>query len=49
MRYELTDCEWSVIKPMLPNKPAASLEQSTGAFSTVSIGSCGLERLGRRT
>jgi transposase len=21
MRYELTDCEWTVIKPMLPNKP----------------------------
>ena len=21
MRYELTDDEWSVIKPMLPNKP----------------------------
>jgi transposase len=21
MRYELTDCEWAAIKPMLPNKP----------------------------
>ena len=21
MRYELSDCEWSVIKPKLPNKP----------------------------
>src|SRR5947208_4830577 len=21
MRYELSDCEWSVVKPMLPNKP----------------------------
>jgi transposase len=21
MRYELSECEWSVIKPMLPNKP----------------------------
>ena len=21
MRYELSDCEWSIIKPMLPNKP----------------------------
>jgi transposase len=21
MRYALSDCEWSVIKPMLPNKP----------------------------
>jgi transposase len=23
MRYELTDNEWSAIKPMLPNKPRA--------------------------
>jgi transposase len=21
MRYELSDCEWTAIKPMLPNKP----------------------------
>jgi transposase len=21
MRYELADCEWVAIKPMLPNKP----------------------------
>jgi transposase len=21
MRYELNDCEWGVIKPILPNKP----------------------------
>ena len=21
MRYELSDCEWGVIKPVLPNKP----------------------------
>jgi len=21
MRYQLSDCEWSVIRPMLPNKP----------------------------
>ena len=21
MRYELSDCEWAAIKPMLPNKP----------------------------
>jgi transposase len=21
MRYELTDCEWAAIKPLLPNKP----------------------------
>jgi transposase len=24
MRYELTDHEWAAIKPMLPNRPAAS-------------------------
>ena len=23
MRYELSDCEWTVIMPMLPNKPRA--------------------------
>jgi transposase len=22
-RYELTDYEWSIIQPLLPNKPAA--------------------------
>ena len=21
MRFELSECEWSVIKPMLPNEP----------------------------
>ncbi len=21
MRYELTDCEWFAIRPLLPNKP----------------------------
>jgi transposase len=21
MRFELSDCEWTTIKPMLPNKP----------------------------
>jgi transposase len=21
MRYELSDCEWTAIRPMLPNKP----------------------------
>jgi hypothetical protein len=27
MRYELSDYEWSVIKPMLPNKPRGVLFQ----------------------
>jgi hypothetical protein len=40
MRYELSDCEWDVIRPMLPNKAAAFLASTTGAFSTASFGSC---------
>jgi len=31
MRYELSDCEWSVIKPMLPNNHAAFPAWTTGA------------------
>ena len=30
MRYELSDYEWSVIKPMLPNKHAARTLLSQG-------------------
>ena len=41
MRYELSDYEWSVIKPMLPNKPRG-IPRTTGAFSTASFGSCDL-------
>ena len=40
MRYELSDYEWSVIKPMLPNSHAAFPASTTGAFSTASSGSC---------
>jgi hypothetical protein len=40
MRYELSDCEWNVIRPMLPNKLAAFPAWTTGAFSTASFGSC---------
>jgi transposase len=31
MRYELSDYEWSVIRPMLPNSHAAFLGWMTGA------------------
>ena len=31
-RYDLTDFEWSVIEPLLPNSLAASLAWTTGAF-----------------
>ena len=34
MRYELTDREWTAIKPMLPNKPRALLGQMTVVSST---------------
>jgi len=40
MRYELSDYEWSVIKPMLPNTPRGIPGWMTGAFSTASFGSC---------
>jgi transposase len=25
MRYELSDCEWAAIKPMLPNEPCGAV------------------------
>ena len=40
MRYELSDYEWSVIKPMLPNKPRGIPAWLTDVFSTASFGSC---------
>ena len=42
MRYELSDYEWSVIKPMLRTSP----EWTTDAFSTASSGSCAQARRG---
>ena len=39
MRYELTNYEWSVIRPMLPNKPRACRVWTTGVSSTASFGS----------
>jgi hypothetical protein len=34
MRYELSDYEWSVIKPMFPNKLRRISPWTTGALST---------------
>jgi hypothetical protein len=39
MRYELTDREWAVIKPLLPNKPRGVPRVMTDACSTASFGS----------
>ena len=34
MRYELSDYEWTAIKPMLPNKPrGVRANESTHAFA----------------
>ena len=32
MRYELTDYEWTAIKPMLPNKPRGDRRVLNGIF-----------------
>ena len=40
MRYELSTYEWSVIRPMLPNKHAAFPASTTAVSSTASSGSC---------
>ena len=39
MRYELTDFEWTAIKPFLPNKPRGVPRAMTGAYSTAYSGS----------
>ena len=46
MRYELTDYEWSAIKPMLPNKSRGVPRVMTVVSSMASSGSCDPERHG---
>ena len=38
MRYELSDYEWTAIKPMLPNKPREILESALGESRLVRRG-----------
>jgi transposase len=40
MRYELSDYEWTAIKPMLPNKPRGVRRVNDVACSMASFGSC---------
>jgi transposase len=47
MRYELADCEWDTIKPMLPNKPRGIPRvNDRRVLRMASSGSCDLEHLG---
>jgi putative transposase len=46
-RFDLTDFEWSVIQPLLPNKPVACRGSTIGACSTASSGGCARARRGR--
>jgi hypothetical protein len=46
MRYELTDCEWFAIKPLLPNKPRGVPREMTAVSSMASSGSCAQAPLG---
>jgi hypothetical protein len=46
MRYELSDFEWTAIKPMLPNKTRGVRRVNTVACSMASFGCCGRERPG---
>ena len=43
MRYELSDAEWIVIKPMLPNKPRAqhALDRVGRGLDLVALGALG--------
>jgi len=40
MRYELTDCEWFAIKPLLPTKPRGLPRVNDRHFSMAYSGSC---------
>jgi transposase len=40
MRYEPSDCEWTAIKPMLPNKPRRIRRVTTVACSMAPFGFC---------
>ncbi len=46
MRYELSDYDWTAIKPMLPNKPRGIRRVMTVACSMASFGSSVQVRLG---
>ena len=45
MRYELSDYEWTAIKPMLPNKPRG-VRRVNDHLSMASFGFCALVRHG---
>ena len=46
MRYELSDYEWSVIRPMLPNKPRGVPRVDDRRTLTASSGFCDQVRRG---
>jgi len=46
MRYELSEYDWSGVKPMLPNKPRGVPRVNDVACSMASCGSCVRERRG---
>src|SRR5215510_6219409 len=46
MRYELTDVEWTAIKPMLPNKPRGVPRVNDRVSSMALFGCCDLGRHG---
>lgn len=45
-RFDLTDVEWVLIQPLLPNKPRGVARGMTGACCTVSSGCSGAARPG---
>ena len=45
-RYELTDFEWSIIAPLLPNKPRGVLRVDDRRVLNAFSGSCGQARHG---